>query len=248
MKMERRRLLNFFLALVGVAVLLLVSLLCLANYLDARVIYDGRPIRDWIQALKSPDVEERRRAIHALGVIGPVVDAVVPALAAVLLTDVDRRARIEAAVALLRMGPAAKPALPALIQALADRDPVIRMNVATALHRMGPAARPAVPALIRALGDARNDTDCKLFPCTIREVVAVALGHASADSAEAVPALSELLLPSEPESTRAAAARALGEIGLEATPAAPRLRPLLDDPSDRVRTAAAEALKKITGG
>src|SRR5262245_34215805 len=106
MKMASRRHLNLVLALVGVAVLLLGGLLCLANFLDARALYDGRPIRSWIQALKSPDAEERCRAIHAVGEIGPRADAAVPALAVILLTDVDRRARNEAAEALKKMGPA----------------------------------------------------------------------------------------------------------------------------------------------
>jgi HEAT repeat protein len=243
---RRRQLAIAFLALLGVAVLVQASLLYLPTLFGWTGYYDGRPARYWIGALKSPDVEDRRRAIHALGAIGAEAEGAAPALGTALLEDVDRGARIGAALALMKLGPAAAPALPSLIRALEDKDPIIRMDVVTTLLRMGRVARPAVPALVRALGDERNETNCGLFFCTIKEVVAVAVGHASAGTAEAVPALTELLRPTEPEATRQAAVRALGEVGKEASPAVPELRALLDDPSDGVRQAAAEALRKIT--
>ncbi len=48
------------------------------------------------------------------------------------------------------MGPAAEPAVPALVRALGDRDPAVRQWSAKALGNIGPAAEEAVPALVEA--------------------------------------------------------------------------------------------------
>jgi HEAT repeat protein len=194
---------------------------------------------------KSHNVEIRRLAIHALGAIGGAAEEAVPSLGDVLLQDPDRGARIEAALALIKMSPASRTALPALIQALEDHDPMIRMDAALALLRLGKEARPAIPNLIRALANERNQTNCEQFSYTIQEMAAAALGRASAGTAEAVPALAAFLSSSDRVETREVAARALGEVGPEARSATPQLRALLQDRSEMVRQAATEALRKI---
>jgi HEAT repeat protein len=55
------------------------------------------------------------------------------------------------------MGPAAKSAVPALIAALDDPDPVVRFPVCIALREIGPDAKEAVPALTKALDDRNDD-------------------------------------------------------------------------------------------
>jgi HEAT repeat protein len=68
----------------------------------------------------------------------------------------DRRlivARCSAARALAAMGPKAKEAVPALVQALSDPEPLVRDAAAAALGSIGAAATEAVPALIEALED-----------------------------------------------------------------------------------------------
>jgi HEAT repeat protein len=58
--------------------------------------------------------------------------------------------------------PAAKDAVPAMIETLKDKDTGVRKSAALALGLIGPAAKDAVPALIEALkdgdpGDRRSD-------------------------------------------------------------------------------------------
>jgi HEAT repeat protein len=63
----------------------------------------------------------------------------------------DGNVRSGAASVLGEIGPAAKDAVPDLIEALKDRD--MRPIAVGALGRIGPAAKDAVPALIEALKD-----------------------------------------------------------------------------------------------
>ena len=59
--------------------------------------------------------------------------------------------RIHAAYALGEIGPSARPAVPALAEALRDAEPVVQEWAADALAKIGPGAGAAVPALIDAL-------------------------------------------------------------------------------------------------
>jgi HEAT repeat protein len=63
----------------------------------------------------------------------------------------DDRVRAEAAWQLGQMG--ATDAVPALIQALEDRESSVRANAAASLWKLGDVSRPAMPALRRALND-----------------------------------------------------------------------------------------------
>jgi HEAT repeat protein len=65
--------------------------------------------------------------------------------------------RNAAAYAISGMGPAAKSAVPALIAALDDPEPVVRFPVCIALREIGPDAKEAVPALTKALDDRNDD-------------------------------------------------------------------------------------------
>src|SRR5207248_7356444 len=86
------------------------------------------------------------------------------------------------------------------------------------------------------------------FSFTLQELAAVALGRASAGTAEAVPALMAGLRADASDGMRMAAARALGEVGPEARPAVPLLREMSKERNPDVREAAQEALQKIGGG
>src|SRR4051794_20348249 len=61
------------------------------------------------------------------------------------LQSPEARARRQAAYALSQMGPEAKPAVPALTEALKDEEGEVRMLAAEALGRIGPGAAAAIP-------------------------------------------------------------------------------------------------------
>jgi HEAT repeat protein len=232
--------------LAGVVVLLLLGLSHMPNLFATRAEHEGRPTSHWIKTLASSDAETRHQAIFALGAIGKEAGEAVPALATILVESGDRGDRVEASLALTKMGPAARAAVPALARALQDRDPLVRMNAALTLSLLRREARPAVPDLITALADEENQTNLNgLFQHTIQELVVLALGRASAGTADGVPTLTACLADTGTDRLRLAAVRALAEIGPEARSAAPRLRALLEDKNPVLREAAGIALRKL---
>jgi HEAT repeat protein len=243
-----------FLLLVAAGVALAVpgSPVYLPKLLKPPALFEGHPIPYWVStALDSPDVEERRKAVRALGVVGIEGEDTVPALARVMTQDTDNGARVEASLALTRIdtkAPALTQALPALTQALEDKELAVRMNAAIALRRLATAARPAVPALIKAVQDKTNDSNCGLFHFTIKEIAAMALGQASAGTDEAVPLLRELLASAKTADSRQFRVRALGFVGPQARPALPEIRTMLKNSEPQVRAAAEEAIQNIEKG
>ncbi len=77
--------------------------------------------------------------------------------------------RNQAAYAIAGMGPAAKAAVPALIEALHDSEAAVRFPVCIALKEIGPDAAAAVPALREALED-RNDDVAAMARKAIRSI------------------------------------------------------------------------------
>jgi hypothetical protein len=67
------------------------------------------------------------------------------------------QSRNAAAYEISGMGPAAAPAVPALITALDDPDPAVRFPVTVALGEIGPAAKAAVPRLKKMMEEEMND-------------------------------------------------------------------------------------------
>jgi HEAT repeat protein len=55
------------------------------------------------------------------------------------------------------MGPAAAPAVPALIESLDDPIAAVRFPVTVALAEIGPAAEAAVPRLLKVMQEDIND-------------------------------------------------------------------------------------------
>src|SRR5262249_29264244 len=87
--------------------------------------------------------------------------------------------RAKAAAALGRMGPAAKDAVPALVEALKDKQAEVRVQASLALAAIGDAA---VQPLIKALKDEHRQT---------RMGAALCLGHMGSKAEAAAPALKE---------------------------------------------------------
>ena len=252
-----------------------------------------------VQALKAPEPMLRAAAARALidldadpEIMGPVIqkamenadpDALndmLDALASLgekavprLVKALEReKVRPKAAAIIARIGPAAKAAVPALIEALADKNPETCSEVLFALAAIGPDAAEAVPAITQALGapDAnvcysvcyalgkigpaaesakaeleKNLTGDDRFLCMAS---AWALCHIDPKSpetaAKVVPVLIEAL--GEPDAmTRGHAVESLELFGPLAGDAADALKKLHDDPDEEVRAAAAKALKAI---
>lgn len=151
--------------------------------------------------------------------------------------DPESSARVAAIDVLEQLGPAAAPAVPALIRALEDQNLFVRWSASRTLSKVGPKnAAPAVPALARLLEDPDYDV------CLATAVTLERLGPLSAG---ALPELRRVILSGD-EDLRVATIRTVEAIGPEAKSAIPTLiTALLKDPEFRVRQLAADAIGKF---
>jgi HEAT repeat protein len=223
--------------------------------------YDGKPLSQWARQLKSDKEEDRRRAAEALAGLAIESRRAVPAL----LGAIGGKGVNEAVEALVRIGPAAVPALTA---ALWDEDRARRAAALYVLGLLGDRARPATAAVTAALGDCDP---------LVRGVAAQTLGRIGPPSA--VPALLPLLdqedevrrsallalldlraearvvvpilvkwLRAEDVPQRRLAAGELGGLGPEAVPAVAALVEALKDEGKGVRADAIRSLGRIGPG
>lgn len=127
------------------------------------------------------------------------------------------------------------PAVPALIEALQDKDVRVRVYAADVLGALGSKAQEAVPALAKALKDPDQ---------YVRASAAEALHEIGSQAKDAV---TELIgaLKDEDRYVRYSAADALGRIGPEAKTAVPALIETLKDKDPYVRYSAADTLEAI---
>ena len=159
----------------------------------------------------------------------------VPALVDALKRG-DAPVRKAAANLFLQLSPEEyRPAIPALTAALKDSDGYVRFRAAVALLGQGGKAKVALPGLTEMLKDEWSTNSLW---------AAVAVGTIGKDK-HVVPLLVQALQVKADGSLRQYAARALGSIGPEAGSAAAALTEALKDGDDGVRTAAAEALKRV---
>jgi HEAT repeat protein len=155
---------------------------------------------------------------------------------------------------------------PLLVEALADKDPLVVRNAVETLaqlgpkalahvddalqneqlrfyalmliYRMGPEAAPAVPALINALQNVSPDE------VQFRRELQFALGSIGAAAKPAAPILIKSLSSSDAKIS-ASAAYALGKIGPDARAAVPALRQNLRSDNQLVKLASIMALLRI---
>ncbi|MGH7411264.1 MAG: HEAT repeat domain-containing protein, partial [Candidatus Methylomirabilis sp.] len=97
-------------------------------------LYEGRSFVEWLGDLRDPSSEIRLRAAQALRHFG---SRAAPLLAQTV-TDADPNVRWAAASALGEIGPEAKDAVPALLQALRDPEDMVRGSVRYALRQIDP--------------------------------------------------------------------------------------------------------------
>jgi HEAT repeat protein len=190
------------------------------------------------------------------------------------LKDKSPAVRSKAARALENLDPAAKDAVPVLIEALKEKDDVTVLPVAAkALGRLGSAAVPALTEALEvkdgrlqayaAMALKQIGPDAKPAVPALIEVVKkykepaqlaklqaiAALGKIGSGAKEAVPILIDVTKEKPPTSAaRLAAVTALGQIGPEAKAAVPTLIDLLGEEETKagpIRLEAARALGLI---
>ena len=118
-----------------------------------------------------------------------------------LFTNQFKWARIRAVSAFRTVPYNAEAAIPALLNALADPEPLVRCEAAPALTHIHQQLDIVIPALVKNLSDSNND---------VRRMTAFALGELGPDGKPAVPALIPLL--KDDGSVRGWAAEALKKI------------------------------------
>jgi hypothetical protein len=128
-----------------------------------KVAYQGKPLRDWTNNLKSNDVSVRRKAAEGLVDVPSQEGQYAMGALFRAVKDDDNQTRVYAATALARLtrevpipAPVGTMVSPPLIEVLNDPDPKLRRAGATALGRFGPSVGSAVPALTEL---AKNDKD-----------------------------------------------------------------------------------------
>jgi HEAT repeat protein len=135
-------------------------------------------------ALNEQDDAVRAEAVRGLLQAGPQPATEVGALVDALHGDVDV-VRFHAAIALGDLGPAGRPALPALIHAsLWDDEPAVRVGAAMALWKIDRKGPLVLYVLIKALDNA-NELICW--------IAVECLGQIGPAAREAVPALRRAL-------------------------------------------------------
>lgn len=169
--------------------------------------------------------------VDALATVG---DPAVPLLVKHLASK-DDYVCDAAAETLGKMGPSARDAVPALIEASRRRTPA--EAAIAALGQIGPVTGGVVDVLVERLDDEDRHR---------RLAAAAAIGQIGEAAAVATSSLIRQLTEEDP-ALRAAAASALGKIGPGAKTAIPALRKALDDPNRYIRSVANDALKKVEG-
>jgi len=185
--------------------------------------------------LSDPDPAVRAAAAGSLGQLGPRSDASITDLIRVL-GDEDDSVRDAASGALLRMG---KEAVPGLVRALQNGNPIFLQAVVDTLGRIGPVA---VPALSEALLDDAT-------PDIARGYAAMALAQIADRNDSVITTLTRALEDDSPN-VRMSAAEALGHAGERAKPASTKLIGIAIDSRESVlvREFAISALVKIAPG
>ncbi len=153
------------------------------------------------------------------------------------LTDGNKFTRREAARSLALLGPEAKPAVPALVDALDDDQDQVLFWAATALSNLGPDAHEATSELIKRFSNQGG----RRYKDQARLRVATALARIGA------PAVPQLIkaLGDDSRAVRSGAARVLGNMGPTAREAVPALASLLADKEAYIGETAGAALGKI---
>jgi HEAT repeat protein len=199
-----KRVLRIGLASLGGLLLLVAGVWLLSISLNDRAkTFSGKPVEYWLEQLVSTNPAARQRATNVVN------EQIIPELTRVLFTATNESAlrlavidqleqlpgihifhispegqRSVAAHALGNCGPAARAAMPALLQALQGRDDAVRGPAAKALIQIQPDPDLLIPPLIQYLGEPEGSG---------RDEAAEALAEFGPRAKAAVPILVKLL-------------------------------------------------------
>jgi HEAT repeat protein len=204
------------------------------------ILYKGRSVGSWVEALKNQDASARSEAVDSLLGICTSLTAVLPALTDVL-KEGDAVTRTQTAVAVGEFGSRAinmvsvlRSALRTAVLTAVDADE--RSAASEALVQIGPQARSVLPVLVDNLKDE--------LP-TIRWTSANALGEMGSSAREAMPALTAIALNDNVPRVRVEAAVALWRIDRRPHRVVPVLIDALQETDEVVRWIAADCLGDI---
>jgi HEAT repeat protein len=183
-------------------------------------------------ALKHRSEGVRSRAAFCLGQMRAEAREAVPDLAG-RLKDGNLEVRVEAALALRRVGDGKVDVLPTVLEGLRGRG-YIRLATAHGLRELGPEAEKAIPTLRALLADKD------------RYARSAALHGLIVVGPPSIPMLVKALEPG-PAVVRTGALGALAGMGPKARPALGAVRAVLNDPDQGVKVGAGWALYKIEG-
>lgn len=181
--------------------------------------------------LQHDDVSVRRAAARRLADMGHEANAAVPALSKAM-SDKDHEVRRLAIYALTRVSMPDKSFLPQLTEALQDEELSVRIAAAMAINRIDPREEQHQEVLIDAMKSGEGG-------------IIVSVGHMGDAAVWAVPTLTELLADRR-AGIRRIAANSLEQIGHVTGNAREALqRVAANDPDQRARDAAKQALQTI---
>jgi HEAT repeat protein len=220
------------------------------------LVYQGKPLSAWLDEVwhldggVDPEAEKAVRQIGTNAIpyllklattrdstLKTKVSAVLPEKWFVGYTTRSAHNHFSAAFGFQALGPAAKSAVPTLINLLGDKDEDIRKTSSRALGSIGTEAQDAVPGLIKHLSDPARD---------VAVSSAEALENIPSTSVEEVPALLRAL--NSPPKELFIAIRVmdrLGQFQSQANAAVPAILPYLRNKDIATRDCAAKALKQI---
>jgi HEAT repeat protein len=170
------------------------------------------------------------------------------------LHDDEAQIRMQAAIALDKVGPRAAAAIPQLRECLSDTDVRVRLSAAETTWHLTKAAEPSLPVLIDILSlaapeidetDAGETTAVPVRPLRLRALLV--LSEMGPLAGQAVPALIGTL-KDEDITVRSASALVLGRIGPAAKHAVPILQSYLKVRDHGLHIYSAVALARISPG
>jgi len=135
------------------ALLVCTAILSIGCTKKEEVVYQGKPLSEWMKMLEDTNPSTKSSAINAVGKIGPEAREAIPLLVETIrqTRNHDKRILHACNYALLAMG---KEIVPSMISLLKDDDWEMRRGAAWILGKVGPEAKDAVPALTEALNDS----------------------------------------------------------------------------------------------